>query len=563
MSASSRIGASTSAISIAHPRKRREGCRSVAPTSSAAAITPVLGSGPLKAAIANTRGMMAYSLPFPRMSPVKSAAVAALTAVALSACASTAKPAAGHGKVDDPRSNKPNHLACLRGLGLPVSEFGRTGIQIGSLPSGPTIVFAPTPGAAQGKQIKASSAGRRGDRQRAAVPASGERSGAGSDRGLPGERRHGLTQPPCTCQQKPHRPTPPACSSHARSRGRPGCRSACSTGRLYLLLAGVAIVIAALSLLLPSTPSYDPWSWLVWGRQIVHLDLQTTGGPTWKPLTVLLTTLFAPFGQAQPDLLLLADRAGAVMAVLMTFRISCRILRPLTLERIGADAARLALVPVLLGATIAAASLINSPAFITDNGLGYSEGLMAALVLIALDRHLDGAHRQALVVGFLAALDRPELWLLWGPYGLYLWWRDPGTRRLFGGLVVLLFVLWFLPSQWGAGNLLAWIERAQHPRSNSAAFAKCPFCTESATTRGRASWTGSKSPDSSQWPLPPSACTARVLPGGATDRFQAVHGRGWCCSLSPPPAGCGGSASRSRRRSGFSATTATSSSGRR
>jgi hypothetical protein len=249
-------------------------------------------------------------------------------------------------------------------------------------------------------------------------------------------------------------------------------------GRLYFVLAGVALVIAALTLLVPSTPSYDPWSWLIWGREIIHLDLHTTNGPTWKPLTVILTTIFAPFGGAQPDLLLVVSRAGALMAVAMTFKVAWRILRPLISELTGVDAGGWALLPALLGALIAAGSLLNSPSFITDNALGYSEGLMTALVLIALDRHLDGARRQAFAVGFFAALDRPELWLLWGPYGLYLWWKDPGARKLVIGLFVLIPVLWFLPELWGSGHLFRGVTRAHHPRSNSAAFANCPFCTE-------------------------------------------------------------------------------------
>jgi hypothetical protein len=105
-----------------------------------------------------------------------------------------------------------------------------------------------------------------------------------------------------------------------------------TTGRLYLALTAAALTLAALSLLLPSTPSYDPWSWLIWGRQIIHLDLQTTGGPSWKPLPVLFTTIFAPFGSAQPDLLLVLSRAGALMAIAMTFRIAWRIARPLVAE---------------------------------------------------------------------------------------------------------------------------------------------------------------------------------------------------------------------------------------
>jgi hypothetical protein len=248
--------------------------------------------------------------------------------------------------------------------------------------------------------------------------------------------------------------------------------------RLYLALVAGSVAIGALSLLFPSTPSYDPWSWLIWGREIIHLDLHTTGGPTWKPLTVILTTIFALFGGAAPDLLLVVSRAGAVLAVALAFRIAWRIARPLVTESVGADAGRWTLLPVALAAAVAAASLVNSPSFITDNGLGYSEGLMTALVLLALDRHLDGARRQAFTVGFFAALDRPELWLLWVPYGLYLWGTDRGARRLVPGLFLLIPVLWFLPEYWGSGHLLRGVTRAHHPRSNSPAFTSCPFCTE-------------------------------------------------------------------------------------
>ncbi len=136
-----------------------------------------------------------------------------------------------------------------------------------------------------------------------------------------------------------------------------------------------------------------------------------------------------------------------------------------------------AVVPAVLAGLIAAGSLINSGGFISDNALGYSEGLATALMLIAVDRYLDGAPRQAFAVGFFAALDRPELWVFWGPYGLYLFWRDPGARKLVVGLFALIPVLWFLPELWGSGHLLRGVTRAQHPRSNSAAFTKCPVCT--------------------------------------------------------------------------------------
>jgi hypothetical protein len=273
-------------------------------------------------------------------------------------------------------------------------------------------------------------------------------------------------------------PTPPSARVKARSEGG---RWSASGPRFYLALAGVALVIAALSLLIPSTPSYDPWAWIVWGREIVHLNLQTTGGPTWKPLPVIFTVLFAPFGRAAPDLWLVVARAGALMAVAMVFKLSVRLTRQLatrfTAATTGLDRLT-ALGPALLAGLIAAIGLAFSGGFISDNALGYSEGLMTALVLIAVERHLDGKPRQAFAIGFAAALDRPEIWLFWGPYGLYLWWKDPGARKLVVGLFVLIPVLWFLPEYWGSGHFFRGVTRAQQPRSNSPAFAKCPFCTE-------------------------------------------------------------------------------------
>jgi hypothetical protein len=268
----------------------------------------------------------------------------------------------------------------------------------------------------------------------------------------------------------------------APPRIRDGLRtSALGGARFYLVLAGVALVIGGLSLLIPSTPSYDPWAWLVWGREIVHINLQTTGGPSWKPLPVLFTTLFAPFGKAQPDMWLVVARAGAVMAAVMVFKVATRLTLWLSdsLESGATVAERLAVFgPALLAGSIGVIGLVFSGAFIKDNALGYSEGLMTALVLISVERHLDGHRRQAFAIGFFAALDRPEIWLFWGPYGLYLWWTDPEARKLVYALFVLIPVLWFLPELWGSGHLLRGVSRAQNPRSNSPAFAHCPFCTE-------------------------------------------------------------------------------------
>src|SRR5215218_1311389 len=71
------------------------------------------------------------------------------------------------------------------------------------------------------------------------------------------------------------------------------------------------LAVAALTLLLPSTPTYDPWAWIMWGREIVHLDLVTTGGPSWKPLPILFTTPFSLLGDHTAAYLwLVIARAG-------------------------------------------------------------------------------------------------------------------------------------------------------------------------------------------------------------------------------------------------------------
>jgi len=62
---------------------------------------------------------------------------------------------ASRGQVDSPVTMK-NHLACLRGAHLPVQVVSATRLQIGAAPAGPTVVFSPTPGAAQAYQIDGS-----------------------------------------------------------------------------------------------------------------------------------------------------------------------------------------------------------------------------------------------------------------------------------------------------------------------------------------------------------------------------------------------------------------------
>jgi hypothetical protein len=250
-------------------------------------------------------------------------------------------------------------------------------------------------------------------------------------------------------------------------------------------MALACVIFGALSLLYPSTPSYDPWGWLLWGREILHLRLNTLGANTFKPLPVIFTLPFALFGKAQPDLWLVVARAGALFAVLMAFRLAWR----LTIWFGASPAGRrglarlIAYAPAILAGAVAALAMLLSAQYIRDAALGYSECLGAGVVLLAIERHLDNKPRQTFILGFIPALDRPEIWAFWGLYGLYLWRRDPRAWKLVVALFVLAPCLWFLPELWGSGHLLHGVTRALEPRHNAATFTKCPFCTEM-----RAAW---------------------------------------------------------------------------
>lgn len=88
---------------------------------------------------------------------------------ALGGCGGAVKvqptPAAGstalvsRGKVDSPLTDMHNHLDCLRDDHLAVQVLSPTKLQVGPAPSGPTIVFAATPGAAQSRQIDGTAQG--------------------------------------------------------------------------------------------------------------------------------------------------------------------------------------------------------------------------------------------------------------------------------------------------------------------------------------------------------------------------------------------------------------------
>jgi hypothetical protein len=97
-----------------------------------------------------------------------------------------------------------------------------------------------------------------------------------------------------------------------------------------LVTAAFCIALALASLLAPSAPTTDPWGWIVWGREALHLDLSTVvgGPPSWKPLPVLLTAPLALFGSAAPTLWLLVSRALGLLGLVFAYRLGRRLAGP-------------------------------------------------------------------------------------------------------------------------------------------------------------------------------------------------------------------------------------------
>ena len=223
------------------------------------------------------------------------------------------------------------------------------------------------------------------------------------------------------------------------------------------LAAAAAIVLglASASLLLPWAPSYDPWAWLIWGRELSELELDTTGGPSWKPLPVIFTLAFAAAGDAAPDLWLAVARAGWIAGLAL-----CASLAAATVARGGGGRAE----RVAAGALAAGALLLlrdDITPWLRQFAGGISEPLLVALCLGAVRLGLDGRHRAAFALGIGAAFLRPEAWPFLALYGVWLWRSRKAGRLLVGLGFAGVLAAWFGPEVVGSGNLFTGAERAR------------------------------------------------------------------------------------------------------
>ena len=72
-------------------------------------------------------------------------------------------------------------------------------------------------------------------------------------------------------------------------------------------------------------PGFDPYGWLVWGHQTLHLNLDTNAAPSWKPLPYLFTVPYALAGHYEMRLWMITavsvSLAGCVFAGRITYRL--------------------------------------------------------------------------------------------------------------------------------------------------------------------------------------------------------------------------------------------------
>jgi hypothetical protein len=215
----------------------------------------------------------------------------------------------------------------------------------------------------------------------------------------------------------------------------------------------VAAALAAVSLALPYLPVYDPWAWLVWGRELMHGGLETASGPSWKPLPVLVDAPLSLLGGAAPDGWLLIARAGWICAPLLAGLLAARLAGEETGRWRWAAAALAA------GSVGLTADSFTPPLRQFTGGL--SEPLLVALILGAVWAALDERSGWVLGLGTAAALLRPEVWPFLALWAFYTTKERPRLRATAIAVAVLIPLAWFVPDIVGAGNPLEGGETAR------------------------------------------------------------------------------------------------------
>ncbi len=239
----------------------------------------------------------------------------------------------------------------------------------------------------------------------------------------------------------PSRPSEPESLADSTARA-PLWRAAMRSPEL-IAVAGCVLLAALSAAILPTVPSYDPWSWIVWGREVTdpHLSFAVSGGPSFKPLPLVFTTIYGLFGGAAPTLWVITARAGGLLGLVAAWRLAARVVRPLG----SPVAAPIAGIVAVLGIV-----LTQDWAYYMFRGT--SEPMLIAGTLWSVDRLLERRHAQAFVLAVATALIRPEAAPFVLVLAIWLWRERPQLRVLLVLGIVAIPFGWFVPPWVGSGD---------------------------------------------------------------------------------------------------------------
>jgi hypothetical protein len=243
-----------------------------------------------------------------------------------------------------------------------------------------------------------------------------------------------------------------------------------------LVLVAAALAIAALSaLVIAPAPSYDPWAWLLWGREIAHGTLSTGEGPAFKPLTVAVTTVLSVLGEAAPVAWVIVARTGAVLAVLLAFRLGRElVVPPARTHATRRTYLRAEPLDGVAAGVVAAVGVALCGDLVGYSAAGAEPGWTIALALAGIEAWRADRPRAALACGVGCALLRVEAWPFLLAFGLLLWRRRPQDRWLLAALAVAVPAAWLVPEWLGSGDLLRSGSRARTPNPGQPATEAIP-----------------------------------------------------------------------------------------
>ncbi len=204
---------------------------------------------------------------------------------------------------------------------------------------------------------------------------------------------------------------------------------------------GAAIVLGIISgIVWPTIPSYDPFSWVVWGHAVSSssIPFYVGSGPSWKPLPFFFTIIYGLFGGAAPWLWVVTARIGGIAGLLGAGRLCFMLCRRAGLP---AWAPWIATLAAIAGIVLSWSESLWTYYFFR----GTSEVFLIGIWLWAVERLFTRHHWQAYILLTLEGWMRPEAWPFLFVYGVYLFWKHPSMRIWVVLGLISEPVAWFVP----------------------------------------------------------------------------------------------------------------------